>query len=399
MRPGRNRKFNPDIPAHIDQNALPVGIYWSDNRWFIYEPHPEGGRPRKRTVAFAKARLSELHAIMEVARGGDNRGSLGYLCDQFVKSGEFNSLASGTQKDYAQCASEAKGFVLTDGSKLGEVQVARLRVPAIQRMVEAIATGRQARGKLPALDPRPSKANHVLRYLRRLFAWGIRFGHCEHNPAQGVRQARELAEFKMPAPEVFVAMLEFVRVRGSLTAHTRGSVSPYLHAVMLLAYNVRLRGIEVTTLTDANHTEQGIRTNRRKGSRDNITEWNDALREAWDWLAKYRKERMKAHERPIPLKPERRRLLVSQSGTPLTKSALDSAWQRAITMAIREGVIAEEDRFSLHGLKHRGVTDTEGNFGDLQDSSGHVAPAMVRRYAHDVPVVQPPKLPKATGDQ
>ena len=66
MTRGRNRKFNPNIPAHIDQGALPQGIYWSENRWFIYEPHPEGGRPIKRTVAFAKARLSELHAIIEL---------------------------------------------------------------------------------------------------------------------------------------------------------------------------------------------------------------------------------------------------------------------------------------------------------------------------------------------
>lgn len=56
------------------------------------------------------------------------------------------------------------------------------------------------------------------------------------------------------------------------------------------------------------------------------------------------------------------------------QSALDSSWQRAIAMAIRGGVIAEEDRFSLHGLKHRSVTDTEGNFDDLQDRSGHVDP-------------------------
>ena len=117
------------------------------------------------------------------------------------------------------------------------------------------------------------------------------------------------------------------------------------------------------------------------------------MRWAWDWLATYRKERMAAHGRPVQMHAERRRLIVSQSGTPLTKSALDSAWQRAIHMAMRGGVIAEEDRFALHGLKHRGVTDTEGNFGDVQDSSGHISDKTVRRYAHQVPHVQPPKLP------
>ncbi|WP_454259917.1 site-specific integrase [Pseudoxanthomonas mexicana] len=395
MTRGRNRKFNPNIPAHIDQGALPQGIYWSENRWFIYEPHPEGGRPIKRTVAFAKARLSELHAIIELRQKGDIRGTLGYVCDRFEESTEFKELSAGTQKGYRECAAEAKGFVLSDGSLLGDVPVAKLRVPAIQRVVEILATGRKAKGKLPALEPRPSKANHVMRYLRRTFNWGIRFGLCENNPAQGVREVREAKEFRMPRPDVYLAMLAFVRDRATRKAHTAGSVSPYLPAVMVLAYNVRLRGIEVTTLTDAHHHEDGIRTNRRKGSRDNVTAWNDDMRWAWDWLVAYRKERMAAHGRPVQLLAERRRLIVSQSGTPLTKSALDSAWQRAIHMAMREGVISEEDRFALHGLKHRGVTDTEGNFGDVQDSSGHTSDKTVRRYAHQVPHVRPPKLPAA----
>lgn len=28
MARGRKRKFKPDMPAHIDQAALPRGIYW-----------------------------------------------------------------------------------------------------------------------------------------------------------------------------------------------------------------------------------------------------------------------------------------------------------------------------------------------------------------------------------
>lgn len=395
MTRGRKRKFNPRIPSHIDQQALPEGLYWEDNRWYIHEPHPEGGRPRKRTVAYAPARLSELHAIVELARGNDARGTLDYVCSQFEKSSEFKELATGTQKDYLACSVEARNYILTNGTRLGEMAIARMNVPMMQRLVEMIAVGRPANGIRHAMAPRPSKANHVLRYLRRLFGWGIRFGLCEHNPAKGVRQVRELGEHNMPSPEVFAAMLDFVKARGQLKAHTRGSVSPYLYAVMQLAYNLRLRGIEVTTLTDAHEDEKGIRTNRRKGSKDNITLWNDELREAWAWLVEYRKKTTAEHSRPIPLKPEKRRLLVSQSGTPLTKSALDSAWQRAMALAIRERVIAEEDRFSLHGLKHRGVTDTEGNFADKQDGSGHVDARMVRRYAHDLPVVQPPKRPTA----
>jgi len=93
----------------------------------------------------------------------------------------------------------------------------------------------------------------------------------------------------------------------------------------VLAYAVRLRGIEVDTFAGANLLREGIRSNRRKGSRDNATKWTKELRDAVRWLQAYRQERMDAHGRPMPINPEQRRLIVTESGTPLSKSALDSA--------------------------------------------------------------------------
>lgn len=70
---------------------------------------------------------------------------------------------------------------------------------------------------------------------------------------------------------------------------------------------------------------------------------------------------------------------MSQSGTPLRKSSLDSAWQRMIAMALKEKVIDAETRFGLHGLKHRRITDTPGNRGDKQDAAGHANPETTNR--------------------
>lgn len=158
---------------------------------------------------------------------------------------------------------------------------------------------------------------------------------------------------------------------------------------MVLAYAVRLRGIEVDTLTDAHLQHEGIRSNRRKGSRDNVALWTKELRAAVTWLQGYRDERMQAHGRPIPIKPEQRRLLVSESGTPLTKSALDSAWQRMVRRAIAEGVIEKDQRFALHGLKHLGITDSED-----KGAGGRVTEAMRQLYDHSVPVVKAAVKPK-----
>ena len=51
---------------------------------------------------------------------------------------------------------------------------------------------------------------------------------------------------------------------------------------MELGYLCRLRSIETITLTEANGTAEGLSTNRRKGSRDNLVEWTPRLRAAWD---------------------------------------------------------------------------------------------------------------------
>lgn len=115
--------------------------------------------------------------------------------------------------------------------------------------------------------------------------------------------------------------------------------------------------------------------------------------EAWDFLVARRTAIWTKNGRnfAVPIKAEDRRLLVEQTGNPMAKSSLDSAWQRFITLAMKDGIISKQERFSLHGLKHRGITDTVGNRGDKQDAAGHVTPATTGRYDHALPVVKPPK--------
>ena len=394
MSRGRKRLLNPGIPKHIDQQALPRGIYWDQGRWFVYEDHPEGGRRTKRTVAYGSARLSELHALVEMLRGGDQPGTLDYVVRAFKLSSEYKGLSKSTRDDYERHSNLACAYVLKDGGKLGTMVVDRMSVPTIQRLVETLALGREAGVRQPALPPRPSTANHVLRYLRRLFAWGIRHGKCKTNPASGVRAAKEVGAFHMPEPDAFRAVLKFARQRARLPLHAKGAVPPYMPAIMLIAYHGRLRGIEVTELTDIHQQQEGLLCERRKGSLDSITPWNRDLRWAWAWLQRYRTARMEAHRRPVPMKADARRLLVTQTGTPLARSTLKTAWQRLILAAIDTGVIAAEDRFNLHGLKHRGITDTPGTRAVKRDGAGHVNPAMTIRYDHDVPVVVAPRLPR-----
>lgn len=400
MPRGAPRKHDPTIPAHIDQAKLPAGVYWDRSgygRWYVREDHPDGGPRRRKTIAGPRARLSELHDIIELRNGSNARGTLAWLHEQFQLSTEYLALAKATRRDYLVHGDLASSYPTKLGYAFGQIRVANLTPPVIQRLVEDLAKAKPETrpGADDARPGTPSTANHVLRYLRRLFAWGIRFGHCTDNPASGVKQAREASKTagaaagKMPAAEAFAAVLALARDRGTRTAHSKGSCPNYLAPVMQLAYTCRLRGVEVTDLTDADILEHGLRCRRRKGSLTNVTSWTPALRAAVAELQTLRNTAIKRKRGALvtPLRPEDRQLLVGQDGAALRKSSLDSAWQRLISLAIDSGTITTAQRFSLHGLKHRGVTDTEGTRAEKKDASGHRTDAAFGVYDHEVKLV------------
>lgn len=388
MPRGRPRKHNPSMPAHIDQAKLPPGIYWDPSgtgRWYVREPHPEGLGSLTPTVAGPKARLSDLHAIMEQRRGGAAAGTLGALMGHFHESAKFKAFAKDTRRDYAWCRKVLEERKLASGMTWAQLQADRITTPLVQRLVEAIAAD-GGRGK-----PTPAKANHVLRYLRRLFSWGVQRGHCRHNPAKGVEAAPEAAVVKMPSHDAYAALLAYARACGALTPHTKGSCPGYIAPLMEISLLCRLRGIEAVTLTEAAALPEGIQSNRRKGSRDNITRWTPRLRAAWDAALAERARvlaRPQHASRPTPLRAEDRALFLSEDGTPLTKSAYDSAWQSLVRRAKAAGVITAGQHFSPHGLKHRGITDSAD-----KRAGGHVTEQMRQRYDHELPLVDPPRDP------
>ena len=381
MTAGRKRKTQPTIPVFIDQDKIPRGIYWDrsgSGRWFVFQPAGDGKIKRK-TIASCEARLSDLHQLSEELRGID-RTNLAWLLDQFNASEKFKKLAPRTRSDYAYLCKIAKALPTKTGKPLGELVVARMTPPIVQRLVDKIAGGGT-----------PTKANQLLRYLRRVFHWGVNRGHCPQNPARGIEQAKERQLRRLPTTDVTSRIVAFANERGSLQPHTRGSCAPYLWIMMELAFLCRLRGIEIVTLSDANATQDGLLTNRRKGSRDNVVRWTPRLRAAWDAATALRASALTRSRRPSAIRAEDRGLFVSQDGTPLLKSSLDTAWQRLMHSAIDAGVITAAERFGLHDLKRKGITDTPGTRADKQEASGHRSETMMDIYDRSVPQVDTPE--------
>lgn len=379
MRKARKRKHNPHIPAHIDQAALPAAIYFDQRGsgvWYTLH-YDETGKQRRKNVAPANVLLSDLHRITDEASNVD-RGTLRYVCEQFHLSDRYKKLAPKTHDDYCYSRDVLLNIPTKLGKPLGDLAVKKFTAALVQRIVDRIAD-----------EGTPSKAAHALRYLRRVLQWGRNRGFLEVNPALGIEAPIERKQRRLPRLNVMDVLIDRATARGRLARNEPGGCPEYLASVMELAYLCRLRGIEVVTLTDANELQEGILTNRRKGSRDNIVRWTPRLRTVWESAKALRARVWERRKTPIPIAASKRFIIVASHGGPLRKTSLDTAWQRFITLAIADGNIDPEDRFALHDLKRRGITDTTGTRADKQEASGHRDAKMMDVYDHSIPVVSP----------
>lgn len=372
MTRGRKRRFDPTIPGHIDQKKLPTGVYWNrrDRNWFTLV-----GKPAKRQhVAGEDALMSDLHKAMEAVRGVKT-DTLDYLLCQFDKSKRYRDLAESTREGYGYAHEALRKHPTKLGVPFADLPLSAVTLPLVQRLVDQIA------------EAFPTKANAVKRYLSVAFSWGMRRGLCASNPAKGVEEATERKAHRMPEHDTMRAVVGFLRKRGAMTARRKGALAPYVWAVATMAYLCRMRGAEVRDLSDASVTEEGLLVVRRKGSLPTLVRWSHELREAHRWLVDRRAEVWTRRRMPIPLAAKDRPLVVTEDGIRLTKGAMNSAWRRGMAEAMKEGLIESEERFGVHGLKHRGITDTEGNAADKQQASGHKTRQMAQHYDHEIATV------------
>ncbi|MEN5117455.1 integrase [Luteimonas sp. TWI662] len=379
---------------------MPAGIFWDrtgSGRWFVRELGPDG-RVRSKTVAGREARLSDLHAIAEDRAGAAAQGSIAHVIDRFHDHREFKDLAASTRDRYSEHARGIKAFETKRGP-LGTVRIDALSQPYLRALVDLIAEGRPARGAEPAVPGYPSKANQWLRYLRRVFSFGVEYGLCRTNPARGVRQVKEVRNHRMPTRQAFRRVYEYARACGALGPREKGRQPPYIWCAMELAFQARLRRVEVLTLTDAQIIEaladadadaaQLLEARRRKGSRANHVRIGERMREAVAALQARREAIWTSRDIPTPIRPEQRPLFVTEDGTPLSVEGWKTAWGKMMRAAVADGVITTEERFGLHGLKHRGITDTKGTRADKKEASGHVTDSMSSLYDHGLPTVEP----------
>lgn len=372
MTRGRKRRHDPSIPAQIDQKKLPVGIYWNrrDRNWYTLV-----GKPAKRQqVAGEDAMMSDLHKAMETVRGVKT-DTLDYMLCAFDKSKRFREKAEATRESYTYSHEALRKHPTKLGIGFAYLPIRLVTSQLIQIMVDQVA------------EDYPTKANAMKRYLSVAFSWGSRRGYCVGNPAKGTEEATERKAHRMPELDTMHAVIDLLKTRGAYVARRKGALAPYLWAVATIAYLCRTRGVEVRNMSDWNEDAEGLKVIRVKGSLPTLVRWSPELRAAHRCLLERRAEVWARRRMPIPLAAKDRPLVVTEDGVRMTKSAMSTAWRRAMAVAIAEGLIESEERFGVHGLKHRGVTDTDGTKADKQQASGHKSASMTQLYDHEIATV------------
>ncbi|WP_157476298.1 hypothetical protein [Lysobacter sp. Root690] len=125
----------------------------------------------------------------------------------------------------------------------------------------------------------------------------------------------------------------------------------------------------------------------------NITAWNARLQAAVAELQARRSALISAKKRVTPMRAENRPLLCGEDGAPLARSSQHSAWKQLVAAAIGAGVIAQEDTFAMHGLKRRGISNTEGTRAEKKDASRHAREQAFAIYDDEIKVVPAPAHP------
>jgi integrase len=145
-------------------------------------------------------------------------------------------------------------------------------------------------------------------------------------------------EFKSPPRQRYVTDGEYLFV----LERAQRSGSPYLANIMELAYLCRMRLAEVLDIQQDQITKDGLLVRRRKGSKDNLVAWNDRLRAAIS----------------PPQRHYTRWLLAKSDGDRMLETTVQTAWQRLMRQAADAGL---REKFTIHDLKRKGVTDTTEN--------------------------------------
>jgi len=202
--PPRPRQRATILPSGIKGDALPTGVYWDPSgrgRW-IYKLRDKatGKRPAVR-LAGPTATLREIWDAYEAISTPARVDTLASLVAAFEASTDWADLAETTRRDYRICAASILNTTTKAGALVRDTRPSEWTPGAVRSYVDRRA------------ETSRSRANHDLRYLRRLFAWAYERDQMPTNPARGVKAIKETPRQRYVGDGEYIAFLTFAAPR------------------------------------------------------------------------------------------------------------------------------------------------------------------------------------------
>jgi len=375
MSPG-TRTRHPNLPKYVSESNGRIVYrpyikaserqHIQTDKYGFLKPPVRLGRLDDPEDEILQSYLKARRAIENLS--GDKRNTLRWVVDQYTASMKFKSLAPGSQKqaDFLRRILEHPVSVDKKPSTLGDLRTFQITKPMVRRLADKRLQDYQGKGKKGLVT-----VNREISFLSTAMSWAL-----QNIDDLGIRDNPfKISKFKEIPNERYVTDEEYDQ-----QSKLAKQIAPYLPIVFEITYLLASRGVETLDIKlsdiDPDREKGGIFVRRRKGSKDNFIEWSDRLYKAY-LEARNQHSRFTVSKIDAPL-------ILGNRGKQLTREGFNTAMQRLKKLMENRGL--EDQYWSLHLLKHKGVTDAKDN-----RIAGHVSEQMRNRYDHRVERIKPAK--------
>lgn len=318
---------------------LPKGFYirritkrGKTYEYVVRQIFQDGKFIKQQQICRADLPKSKIFAFIEDFEGTTS-DTLRWLINTYLESDQLAERALKTQSEYHRYANNIINTKLANQKLFGDTKLKHITPKVIRRYLDS------KRAKI--------SANRHVQFLKAVFNWGReRYDSVNDNPCAGVKLHKEKPRDRYIEEWEYNLVINLANVE-------------YVAIFMEIAYLSRARWSEIANLKRTNIKDNGIYIKRTKGSKDEITLWTPRLRKAIDRALAFNRNRISEY------------LIHDKDGLPIKKNTFDSAWQRLMVKALKNGL---KEKFTFHDIKARGVSDHETKF------SGHRSEKMAAVY-------------------
>lgn len=293
------------------------------------------------------------------------KNTLGWIVKQYMDSEQYKDKASSSQKRDLNLKKILDHPIKIDSKDktLADLHIKNVTKPLFQSLAMKRFRDYQARGRKGNVQ-----VNREMTFLSGAIKWGINFipdiGVTQH-PLSKFIKLKEIPDDRYVTDEEYD--IQFAEA---------AEIADYLQPIFEITYLLATRGVETFDIKLSHCTDEGIRTHRRKGSKDNIIEWSTRLYAAYE-MALARHKEMKV----LSIDPY---LIAGFTGDRMNESTFQDAMQR-LKKHMEEKELGG-NFWTLHQLKHKAISDS-----DDKHIAGHKTEQMRQKYDTKIHKKKPAK--------